>query len=86
VSVGDGKMKRVLMRKMISVVLIVSMMPASAMLNGCSSDAKSGTLIGAGVGALAGQAIGGSTSGTLIGAGVGAGVGYVVGNERDKKK
>ncbi len=52
---------------------------------GCS-DAEQGTLLGAGVGALAGQAIGGNTAGTLIGAGVGAGAGYIIGNEQDKKK
>ena len=54
-------------------------------LGGCS-DAEQGSLLGAGVGALAGQAIGGNTAGTLIGAGVGAAVGYGVGNESDKRK
>lgn len=55
---------------------------------GCAStsDAQKGTVLGAGLGALAGQAIGGDTSATLIGAAVGAGVGYVIGNERDKEK
>lgn len=51
---------------------------------GCDTAGKSGTLIGAGGGALAGQAIGHSTEGTLIGAGVGAVAGYIVGNEMDK--
>jgi len=37
-----------------------------------------GTLMGAGVGALAGQAIAGNTTGTLIGAGIGAASGYIV--------
>ena len=40
---------------------------------------------GAGVGALAGQVIGGSTGATLIGTAVGAGAGYIIGNEQDKK-
>lgn len=53
---------------------------------GCESDAQTGALLGAGIGALAGQAIGGDTEGTLIGAAVGGGIGYVVGNEGDKKK
>jgi hypothetical protein len=53
---------------------------------GCDTAGKSGTLIGAGGGALAGQAIGGDTKGTLIGAGVGAIGGYIVGNEMDKSK
>ncbi|MFG0329503.1 MAG: glycine zipper domain-containing protein [Phycisphaerales bacterium] len=53
---------------------------------GCESDAAAGGLIGAGIGALAGQAIGGNTEATVIGTAVGAGAGYVVGNESDKKK
>lgn len=53
---------------------------------GCETDAQSGTLIGAGIGALAGQAIGNDTTGTLIGTAVGAGAGYAVGNESDKAK
>ncbi len=44
-----------------------------------------GLLVGAGGGALAGQAIGRDTEGTLIGAAVGGMVGYMVGNEMDKQ-
>jgi uncharacterized protein YcfJ len=55
-------------------------------VTGCDNSAKSGTLIGAGTGALAGQAIGHNTEGTLIGAGVGALGGYIIGNEMDKKR
>jgi len=53
---------------------------------GCETDAQSGALIGAGIGALAGQAIGRDTTGTLIGTAIGAGAGYAVGNESDKSK
>ena len=63
-------------------LFVVSFMPCS----GCESDAQTGSLLGAGVGALAGQAIGGDTEATLLGAGIGAGTGYMVGNETDKKK
>ncbi len=55
-------------------------------LSGCAvnSQAQRGTLIGsgigAGLGALAGQAIGGDTEGTLLGAGIGAALGGVTGN------
>ena len=42
-----------------------------------------GTLMGAGVGALAGQAIAGNTTGTLIGAGAGAAGGFLI-EEIDK--
>ncbi len=55
-------------------------------LPGCQTDAQTGGLIGLGVGALAGQAIGGNTGGTLIGAAVGGGLGYIIGNESDKAK
>ena len=54
--------------------------------NGCETDAQTGSLIGVGIGALAGQAIGGDTGGTLIGAAAGGGLGYIFGNEADKKK
>lgn len=53
---------------------------------GCESDAQTGGLLGAGVGALAGQAIGRSTESTLIGTAVGGGAGYIIGAERDRKK
>ena len=69
-----------------SSVLVVCALAAGLALTGCKNDAQSGALIGAGVGALAGQAIGGNTAGTLIGAGIGAGAGYAIGNEEDKSK
>ncbi len=53
---------------------------------GCENNAKTNALIGAGVGAVLGQALGGSTEATLIGAGVGAAGGYAIGNEQDKNE
>lgn len=53
---------------------------------GCETSRGTGTLAGAGVGALMGQAIGRNTTGTLIGAGVGAAGGYVIGNEMDRRQ
>ena len=70
------------MRVLTTAFLSISL----GLLGACDNSAKSGTLIGAGGGALAGQAIGGNTKGTLIGAGVGALGGYIVGNEMDKKR
>jgi hypothetical protein len=54
-------------------------------LQGCN-DAQAGLLLGAGGGALAGQAIGHSTTATLVGTGIGAGLGYIIGNESDKDR
>ena len=56
------------------------------LISGCATNAKTGSLIGAGVGAAAGQWIGKDTEGTLIGAGVGAAAGYMIGNEADKEE
>ena len=54
-------------------ILILSTLSVSVgFLAACDNSAQSGTLIGAGGGALAGQAIGHNTESTLIGAGVGA--------------
>lgn len=52
---------------------------------GCN-DAQAGGLLGAGGGALLGQAIGHNTTSTLIGAGAGALTGYIIGNESDKER
>ncbi len=67
---------------LVSLLFVLSV----SLAGGCESDAQTGALVGVGVGALIGQAAGGSTEATLIGAGVGAGAGYMIGNEKDKKK
>ena len=66
--------------------VLVGLCAAITLPAGCSTDARTGALLGAGIGALAGQAIGGDTTSTLIGTAVGAGAGYVIGNESDKAK
>jgi hypothetical protein len=70
---------------LVCVILIISQCVSLLLIGGCQTRAQTGGLAGAGIGALAGQAIGGSTSATLIGAAVGAGAGYIIGNEQDKK-
>ena len=70
------------MRVLTTAFLSISL----GLLGACDNSAKSGTLIGAGGGALAGQAIGGNTKGTLIGAGAGALIGGAVGNDQDKRQ
>ena len=65
-------------------ILVVVLLLGVLVLSGCATKAQTGGLIGAGVGAAAGQAIGGDTKSTLIGGAVGAGGGYIIGNEMDK--
>lgn len=60
---------------------------ASAVLAaGCATQGQTGAAWGSGIGALAGNLIGGNTTGTLVGAAVGSGIGYLIGNERDKEE
>ena len=74
------------MKRRIPLLALVAALTGSAgLLSGCN-DAQSGALLGAGIGALAGQALGGDTKATLIGTGIGAGAGYIIGNESDKAK
>jgi outer membrane lipoprotein SlyB len=75
-----------MLKKAILRSLAVCVAISAIFVAGCDTAGESGTLIGAGGGALAGQAIGGNTTGTLIGTGVGAVGGYIVGNEMDKSK
>lgn len=65
---------------------VLCILALAALVAGCQSDAQSGALFGAGLGALAGQAIGHNTEATLIGTAIGAGAGYIIGNESDKEK
>ena len=67
------------------LMLVPAVLVGTVALTGCN-DAQSGALLGAGIGALAGQAIGRNTTGTVIGTAVGAGAGYIIGNESDKAK
>jgi hypothetical protein len=73
-------------KKVMLGLLSLALMTSTVFIAGCESSAGTGTLIGVGGGALAGQAIGGDTKSTLIGAGVGAAGGYIIGNEMDKSK
>ncbi len=76
-------MKRARISTWSCAVMAVCLAGSVAGLGGCN-DAQSGAWLGAGIGALAGQAIGHDTESTVIGTAVGAGAGYVIGNESDK--
>ena len=73
-------------KKLIIILMVAAVSLGLVFVGGCQNDAQTGALIGTGIGAIAGQAIGGDTESTLIGAGVGAVGGYIIGNESDKKK
>ena len=70
--------------------LVVAVSAAAMLMAGCAdmnlSETQKGTAIGAGVGALAGAAIGRDTKGAVIGAGVGALGGYVWSKHMQDKK
>jgi len=68
------------------LITMAAAFPLLIVIAGCDSEAKTDSLIGAGIGAGLGSLIGGDTEGALIGAAVGGGAGYMVGNEADKKK
>ncbi len=68
-------MKKLLTTLTISTLVLFAM-------TGCTKT-EEGAGIGAVVGALAGQAIGGDTGATLIGAGAGALLGGAVGNSQE---
>ncbi|MFC1829712.1 glycine zipper 2TM domain-containing protein [Thermodesulfobacteriota bacterium] len=72
------------MKNIIMTVIIVPILVA-----GCAStgryNTQKGAAIGAGIGAIAGQAIGRDTESTLIGTGVGALLGTIVGNYEDQR-
>ena len=65
-------------------ILITTLLVAATSMVGCNKT-EQGAAFGAGIGALAGQAIGGNSKGTLIGAGVGALLGGAIGNSETKE-
>ena len=72
------------MKRIFAFIIVFSLLGA-----GCASSGRYGTqkgaVIGAGLGAIAGQIIGHNTKSTLIGTGVGALLGTIVGNFEDQR-
>lgn len=70
--------------------LLLASVAAAVALAGCAdmqvSETQRNTAIGAGVGALAGAAIGGNAKGAVIGAGVGAAGGYIWSKHMEQKR
>ena len=71
--------------KKVNLLFITIISVGLLSLTGCATKTETGALIGAGAGALAGQAIGGNTSSTVIGAGVGAIAGAAIGEHQENK-
>ena len=74
------------MKKIFALTVVILSISATAQADQYLKINKGikGLLLGAGGGALAGQAIGRDTQSTLIGTTIGTLVGYMVGNEMDK--
>lgn len=69
----------------IAIILMVVTSLFGCAHPGGGPNTEKGALIGAGVGALAGQVIGEDTEATLLGAGIGTLMGAMVGNSYDHK-
>ncbi len=71
------------MKKKLCLLLVILSLVGCA---NAGSGAIGGTTLGAGTGALLGQAIGHNSKSTLIGAGIGAAAGAIVGTLQDGNK
>jgi phage tail tape-measure protein len=72
--------------KKLSITVMGLATAAMLSMNGCAeTGAEKGALIGAGSGALLGQAIGRDTKSTVIGAALGGIAGAAIGDYQDKK-
>lgn len=72
------------MKKFTAIAVLVAVplvMTSCAGTTNQESRTKEGVIVGAGLGAILGQAIGRNSEGTLIGAGLGAAIGGVAGNQ-----
>ena len=75
------------MKNNILIIFIISLMFLSVSCATVPQDrynTQKGAAIGAGIGALLGQAIGRDTEGTLLGAGIGTVIGAIAGNAVDQ--
>ncbi len=66
---------------LVCVIMVCLFIVSCAGTTNQEQKTKEGVAIGAGVGAILGQVIGGNTEGTLIGAGIGAALGGLAGNQ-----
>jgi len=71
------------MKKLLTTLSVAAIVTVALCCQAGCTKTEQGVGIGAAVGALAGQAIGGDTGATLIGAGAGALIGGAVGNSQE---
>jgi len=74
--------KQLLIRILVAVFLLAGLVSCASTPS--YYNTQRGAAIGAGIGALAGQAIGRDTEGTLLGAGIGTVAGAILGNAVDQ--
>jgi uncharacterized protein YcfJ len=67
----------------IKTLILTTVLTGSILGCAGNSPQTNGAFMGAGLGALAGQAIGGDTDATLLGAGIGALAGTVIGGQQE---
>ena len=75
------------MKQTIITIMLLTILCLTASCAGVPPDrynTQKGAAVGAGIGALMGQAIGRDTEGTLLGAGIGTLLGAIVGNAADQ--
>jgi len=73
--------------KRISIITLSIAAAGMLLMGGCAeTGAEKGALIGAGGGALLGQAVGGDTKSTVIGAALGGIAGAAIGDAQDSKR
>ncbi len=73
------------MKKINAIIFGIIFWAGSISHVAAQENGTKGLFIGAGSGAILGQAIGNDTEATLIGTAIGSMLGYVIGNEMDKK-
>lgn len=66
------------------ILTTIAALSISTSVHAGQQNSLGGLIIGAGSGALVGQAIGRDTESTLVGTAVGSVLGYIIGNEMDK--
>lgn len=71
--------------KKLNLTLLAVASSSLILFTGCANKTQTGAAVGAGTGALIGQAVGHNTGATLLGAAIGGLAGGAIGHNEDKK-